>query len=544
MFYFSNIKPNATEKFNKCGVSTLITDNTQMKTLLQTLPFLVLASYSFAQDGSLDLTFDTDGRVTTSLGTFDDAARSMALQSDGKILVAGHSYGNSDYDFAVVRYNSDGSLDNTFGTGGIVTTPIGSGDDFAKSIAIQSDGKIVVAGYSYNGTIDVMALARYNTNGTLDNTFDGNGTLTTVEGIYAEYAQSVAIQSDGKIVVAGGMDNLGGMDVRVARYNTDGSLDNTFDTDGLVLTAVTANYSDYANAVKIQSDGKIVVAGFSNSGLHADYMLLRYNTDGSLDNTFDSDGIVTNAIWGTTNEYANALAIQDDGKLLVTGNTGNSYYDFVTLRYNTDGSLDATFDNDGVAIIDWGTLTDIGQATAILVQSDGDIVVAGLRDIGADLYFAVAKYNSDGSLDNTFDTDGLVTTGFGGSCQGMATVIQPDGKILVAGGNYSTQNTIAIARYNNSVQGVIIGIDAPGANTDNISAFPNPFSEQTIFYSETALENASLLLYNAAGQKVKQISNISGNSFTLQRGNLSCGMYYVQLLQNNETIAAQKLLVE
>jgi uncharacterized delta-60 repeat protein len=514
-----------------------------MKTLLQILPFLFITTFSFAQDGSLDLSFDTDGRVTTTIGTFDDAARSMALQTDGKILVAGQSYGSSDYDFAVVRYNSDGSLDNTFGTGGIVTTPIGSGDDFAKSIAIQSDGKIVVAGYSYNGSIDVIALARYNTNGTLDNTFSGNGVLTTVEGIYAEYAQSVAIQSDGKIVVAGGILNVGGFDVRVARYNTDGSLDNTFDTDGLVVTAVTANYNDYANAVKIQTDGKIVVAGFANSGLESNFMLLRYNTDGSLDNTFDTDGIIADQIFGTFNEYANALAIQDDGKLLVTGITNNSFYDFVTLRFNTDGTLDPSFDNDGVAVIDWGTSTDIGQATAILVQTDGDIVVAGLRDIAVDLYFAVAKYNSDGSLDNTFDSDGLVSTGFGGSCQGMATVIQPDGKILVAGGNYSTQNTIAIARYNNSVQGVIIGIETPETSSENIAAYPNPFNAQTVFQTQNSLTDATFVLYNAAGQQVKKLNNISGNSFTLQRDNLACGLYYFQLLQDNQVLTTDKLLI-
>lgn len=514
-----------------------------MKTLLQTLFLVLLVTTSFAQDGSLDLTFDSDGRVTTAIGTFDDAARAMVLQSDGKILIAGHSYGSSDNDFAVVRYNSDGSLDNTFGSGGIVTTPIGSGDDLAKSIALQSDGKIVVAGYSYNGSIDVIALARYNTDGSLDNTFDGNGTLTTVEGIYAEYAQSVAIQSDGKIVITGGINNVGGMDVRVARYNTDGSLDNTFDTDGFVLTAVTANYNDYGNAVKIQSDGKIVVAGFANSGLESNYMLLRYNTDGSLDNTFDTDGIVADQIFGTFNEYANALAIQDDGKLLVTGNTNNSYYDFVTLRFNTDGSLDPSFDNDGIAVIDWGTLTDIGQATAILVQADDDIIIAGLRDIGADLYFAVAKYNSDGSLDNTFDTDGLVTTGFGGSCQGMATVIQPDGKILVAGGNYSTQNTIAVARYNNSVQGVIIGIDTPEATDVRVSVSPNPFTAQTVFQSQNSLTDATLILYNAAGQQVKQLTNISGNSFIVQRDNLACGLYYFQLLQNNQVHTGDKLVI-
>ncbi|MGE0635281.1 MAG: T9SS type A sorting domain-containing protein [Bacteroidia bacterium] len=514
-----------------------------MKTLLQTLFLLLIASTSFAQDGSLDLTFDTDGRVTTAYGTFDEAALAIALQSDGKILIAGHSYNNADYDFAVVRYNSDGSLDNTFGTGGIVTTPIGSGDDRAKAIALQSDGKIVVAGSSYNGTIDVIALARYNSDGSLDNTFDVNGILTTVEGIYNEYAEGVAIQSDGKIVVTGGIYNVNNFDVRVVRYNADGSLDNTFDTDGLVRTAVTANYNDYANDVEIQSDGKIVVAGFANSGLEANFMLLRYNSDGSLDNTFDTDGIIADQIFGTFNEYGNALAIQDDGKLLITGTSNNTFYDFITLRFNTDGTLDPTFDNDGIAVIDWGTSTDYGEATAILVQPDDDIVVAGLHNINADLYFAVAKYNGDGTLDNTFDSDGKVTTGFGGSCQGMATAIQPDGKILVAGGNYSTQNTIAIARYNNSVQGVIIGVDNPEAGSEILSASPNPFAEQTIFQSQNSLSNATFILYNAAGQQVKQLNNISGNSFTLHRENLATGLYYYQLLQDNAMLAADKLII-
>lgn len=513
-----------------------------MRTLLQTLFFLLFVIPASAQDGSLDLSFSSDGRVTTPIGTFDDEARAIILQSDGKILVAGHSYGIADYDFAVVRYNSDGTLDNTFGTSGIVTTPIGSGDDKARSIALQSDGKIVVAGYSYTGSADAIALARYNTDGTLDNTFDGNGILTAAEGVYSEYAQGVAIQSDGKIVVAGGINNVGGLDVRLMRFNINGSLDNTFDSDGMVQTVVTANYSDYANAVKIQSDGKIVVAGYANSGFEANFMLLRYNTDGSLDNTFDTDGIIADQIFGTFNEYANALAIQDDGKLLVTGNTNNSNYDFVTLRYNSNGTLDNTFDNDGVAVVDWGTLTDMGQAAAILVQSDGDIVVAGLRDISPNLYFAVAKYNGDGSLDNTFDSDGLVTTDFGGSCQGLATTIQPDGKILVAGGNYSTQNTIAIARYNNSVQGVIIGLNTP-EEQQNLTASPNPFAIQTVFKSQTELNNASFTLYNAAGQQVKQLNNISGNSFTLYRENLAAGLYYFQFLQDKQTPVAGKLII-
>jgi len=174
-----------------------------MKIVLLAYTLLLSIAVSFAQDGSLDLSFSTDGRVVVSIGTFDGQASAIAVQSDGKILVAGHSHNNSNYDFALVRFNSDGTLDNSFGSAGVVTTAIGTGDDKARAIALQSDGKIVVAGYSYTGSIDAIAVARYNSNGSLDNTFDGNGMLTTSQGVYNEYAQGVAIQGDGKIVVTG-----------------------------------------------------------------------------------------------------------------------------------------------------------------------------------------------------------------------------------------------------------------------------------------------------------------------------------------------------
>jgi uncharacterized delta-60 repeat protein len=214
--------------------------------------------------------------VTTEVGSSDDRAYSVAIQSDGKIVVAGFERnGISNFDFALVRYNTDGSLDTNFDSDGKVTTAIGSGTDSAYSVAIQSDGKIVVAGYSDNGSNDDFALVRYNTDGSLDTNFDSDGKVTTEVGSSDDYAESVAIQSDGKIVAAGYSSNGGNNDFALVRYNTDGSLDTSFDSDGKVTTAI-GSASDFARSVAIQSDGKIVVAGYSDNGSNADFALVRY----------------------------------------------------------------------------------------------------------------------------------------------------------------------------------------------------------------------------------------------------------------------------
>ena len=250
-----------------------------------------------AAAGDLDTSFDSDGKVTTEVGSTDDFARSVAIQSDGKIVAAGFSSNGSDWDFALVRYNTDGSLDTSFDSDGKVTTAIGSGDDHAVSVAIQSDGKIVAAGYS-NGSNWDFALVRYNTDGSLDTNFDSDGKVTTAIGGGADYAVSVAIQSDGKIVAAG-YSNGSNFDFALVRYNTDGSLDTSFDSDGKVTTDFGSG-SDYGSSVTIQSDGKIVAAGGSSNGSNRDFALVRYNTDGSLDTSFDSDGKVTTAIGSGT----------------------------------------------------------------------------------------------------------------------------------------------------------------------------------------------------------------------------------------------------
>ena len=169
----------------------------------------------------------------------------------------------SNYDFALVRYNSDGSLDTTFSGDGKLTTAIGSGNDYGYSVTVQADGKILVAGASHNGSNDDFALVRYNTDGSLDTTFAGDGKLTTAIGSSDDYGRSVTLQADGKILVAGYSANGSNDDFALVRYNTDGTLDTTFSGDGKLTTAIGASH-DEGYSVTVQADGKILVAGYSS----------------------------------------------------------------------------------------------------------------------------------------------------------------------------------------------------------------------------------------------------------------------------------------
>ncbi|WP_310442501.1 DUF4347 domain-containing protein, partial [Sulfurimonas sp.] len=371
-----------------------------------------------------------DGKVTTVFGS-SSGATSVILQPDGKILVAGID----DGDFALARYGSDGSLDTTFSEDGKVTTDMGTFNDYGSSVTIQADGKIVVAGQSNNDFV----LARYNTDGSLDTTFDGDGKVETDFGSSYEGGYSVAVQSDGKILV-GGFSNS---NFAVGRYNSDGSLDATFGVDGKVITDFNSTL-DVILSIVVQADGKILTAGYSSSCGYScgKFALARYNSDGSLDTTFDSDGRVITSVSGS-NDSASSVILQADGKILVAGvsYTGSSY-DFALVRYNSDGSLDTTFDSDGKVTTPIGLGED--QSKNVTLQVDGKIVVAGFTVNGSNYDFALVRYNSDGSLDTTFGGDGKVTTDFGPDDFIQGATVQADGKIVVAGGN----GNFVLARYN------------------------------------------------------------------------------------------------
>ncbi|MCB9208091.1 MAG: hypothetical protein H6612_05820 [Ignavibacteriales bacterium] len=408
---------------------------------------LFLTNTMIAQDGTLDNTFGSNGIVTTPVGSGIDIGYSVAVQSDGKILVAGNAINNSSQDFAVVRYNTNGTLDGSFGSGGKVITPIGAYDDGGYAVAVQSDGKILVAGNSYNiSTSSDFAVVRYNIDGSLDGSFGTGGIVTTNIG-NGDNGRSIAIQSDGKILLVGytSGSGFGNSDIALIRYNINGTLDNTFDSDGIVTTNLGTDI-DLGHSVALQSDSKIVVTGRANTNI----AVVRYNANGSLDNSFDSDGIVITNL-GSNRDYGQSVAIQSDNKIVVAG---ESNFNFAVLRYNTNGSLDNSFNSNGIVITPVGLSSSMGQS--MVIQSDDKIVVAGSSHDGSGNFneFALVKYNSNGSLDGTFGSGGITTTQVGSShSYGYSLAIQSDGKLIVTGYldiqlYYNTD--FALVRYNNS----------------------------------------------------------------------------------------------
>src|SRR5437762_3402075 len=290
---------------------------------------LMASATSSAAPGSLDTTFGTGGKVTTSFSGSADM-NALVVQPDGKLVAAGWDASQSA--FGLARYNTNGSLDSTFGTGGTVSTPIGVDTYGASALVLQSDGKLVAAGNAWKDTVDAdFAAIRYNANGSLDTTFGTGGEVTTPIGTGANGVSALVRQPDGKLVAAGYASVSGTYDLALVRYNTDGSLDSTFGTGGKVTTPV-GSAGDYVNALVFKSDGKLVAAGNTEASTR-DFVVVRYNATGTLDTTFGTGGKVITAV-GTGDDVAFALALQPDGNLVAGGYAANAGTDaFALVRY-------------------------------------------------------------------------------------------------------------------------------------------------------------------------------------------------------------------
>jgi len=409
-----------------------------IRTLLIGLLFQPLV---FATDGNLDTSFSGDGKIFMDIGSHPsyEQANDIVILEDGKILAIGSASNGSD-DFAIVKYNPNGSLDTTFGNSGKVFTEfIGGYKDYAYSIAIQTDGKLVVGGSTQDGYNNPsFALARYNSNGSLDTTFDSDGKVVINLGSY-DVIKSIAILDNGKILV-GGHSNK---NFTLLRYESNGSLDPTFGSNGKVITDFGGQ--DFIHSIIILNSGKFIAAGSTDNdgGLSHDFALARYNADGSIDTSFGNSGkVVTD--FGTTSDSGESLAIQDDGKIILAGKTR---YDFALARYNADGSLDTTFGSDGKVTTDFNGNDD--SAYSVAIQNSGNIVAVGTDSSN----FAVARYSpEDGNLDTTFGTNGKLTTDFnGGYDRALSIAIQGDGNIVVTGKAENSSGAyysgFALARY-------------------------------------------------------------------------------------------------
>jgi len=344
----------------------------------------------FNSNGSLDTSFNSPhGRIIQPISSSYDNGFSLAIQTDGKILLGGKCYNGSNNDFCIARFNSNGTLDTSFGTSGKVIQPITTWDE-GLSLAIQPDGKILLGGYCSNGSTSDFCIARFNSNGTLDTSFGSIGKVIQPIGSSNDSGQSLAIQSDGKILLGGFCNNGSDNDFCIARFNSNGSLDTSFNSPhGYIIQPIGLS-TDYGLSLAIQTDGKILLGGYCLNGSNDDFCIARFNSNGTLDTSFGSSGKVIQPI-GSVSDYGYSLAIQSDGKILLGGYCYNvGYKDFCIARFNSNGTLDTSFGSSGKVIQPIGSSDDDGRSLAI--QTDGKILLGGYCYNGGYKDFCIARF--------------------------------------------------------------------------------------------------------------------------------------------------------
>lgn len=433
--------------------------------------------------GALDPTFGTGGVAINDLlaGSFEKA-NDVTVQADGKIIAAGlyGGTGFSYFDFAVVRYNADGTLDSGFGSGGLARTDFKGNGDVAWAVSVQpgTNGKALAAGYANvplkgnsQWSAD-FAVARYTTAGSLDTSFGTSGKMTTNLG-GTDIAYDLAVLPDGKFVLAGLTDAKGYWSIALARYNANGSLDTTFGSKGTLVTSIAANSPNDGNgkhplSMAVDGQGRLVVATTRANGSNPDFLVARFLVNGQLDTAFRTGGVVTTDLGSGKSDYASGLALQADGKVVLVGaSPGPQGWSNIGLaRYNADGSLDTSFgqggrvlaspDHDPTGGSDPGRDTSASGST-VAVLADGKILVGGSSQSRSDSQagkynsFALMRFNADGSPDPTFGALGTggVMTSMGYNAYASAMAFQADGKVVLAGqqNNSTPSANFALARY-------------------------------------------------------------------------------------------------
>ncbi len=406
---------------------------------------MVVQTIVVSGDADPDKSFGDNGKVLTDTNNSVEWINDIAIQNNDKIVVAGAgSKANNIYDFLAVRYDSNGSIDHSFNQTGVFEIDIrgNDSDDRAKGIVIQNNGKVILAGYSQNGSSDYdFTVVRLDSNGSLDTTFNHTGIsiIDIRDNGKDDVAFDVTIQHSGKIIVAGhSKNNEGYFDFAILRYDTNGSLDPAFgaNKNGIVVTDVCRECNDLVYSIALLDDDRIIVAGTSEDS----FVLLRYSANGIQDMTFRAETYlsVCAQLYG--------ISIQSDGKMVAAG-CGESF-EFATVRYKSDGTMDPTFDTDGKIIEHIGAYE--AHASAVVIQNNGKIIVTGQSlDSDHHAFFTTLRYNNGGKPDTSFNGTGKKFDKLGATdAYAHCVVIQKDGKIIVGGGVYRAgEYNLAMIRY-------------------------------------------------------------------------------------------------
>lgn len=497
-----------------------------MKTLTLTLAALLLLSTTqiFTQPGSLDSSFSNDGKKIKPKGT----CYASIIQPDGKILLAGSYSVKLTASFMVARYNSNGNIDRSFGNNGSAIIKFGSYSE-AYAITVQPDEKIIAAGYASGD----FAVVRLNADGKPDSSFGINGKITTDFYGKRDYINFVSIQPDNKILVIGTAFDSGGEQSKIAlaRYNTDGSLDNIFGSGGKIGTRANASEFDNGSSLILQPNGKIVAIGYSYTNSDYDFVLIRYKANGNVDSSFGTKGFTFTDFKDF--DIAKAAAVQRNGKIVVAGYSDffNSVIDLA--RYTKNGLLDSSFGTNGKVVTSIGGFSD--KVNSIAIQPDNKIVVSGSSYNGSDNDFVLIRYTTNGKLDKNFGTNGIVTIDFRGDDFSRSVNLQPDGKIVAAG---SSGAYFALARYNgfntlnNSNLQNIASLNLGDELTGAIEVYPNPLqSFLNVDFKATNKLQKTINIYSANGKLV--LTKSSGENMRLNLKQLIPGVYFIKINNNS-----------
>jgi len=454
------------------------------------------------QAGGLDNSFGNGGVVTTDLSGVQNYGHASVLQPDGRILVVGVSYGPVDTTFTVLRYESDGALDPTFGTGGAVQLNFNGSEAQGLDIALQADGRIVVGGIATGVNYD-FGIARLMPDGSLDPSFDGDGYLITNAGPWSDSMCSLLVQTDGRILIAGISFSPNAGPWAIMRFEADGSPDPTFGIGGIVTEPADTATVTLPTAMALQSDGKILLAGRQGSAGTEDFGITRRNTDGSPDLSFGTNGW---AIWdiNSTNDQPGSIVVQPDGKIIVCGASGISAppwnWSMTLLRCNADGTLDNSFGQGGITSVYGGS--ELLPIARCALQFDGRIVVSSfIRTMGGNDMLKLYRCTSNGLLDPSFDLDGsLISDPTSSSEWAYDVLIQPDQKIVVAG---LSGADIMVLRYLNDLD---IGVAEFAMDAGTALVYPNPINAASSFtYTLTKEESLTLQVFDATGRVARSL---------------------------------------
>ena len=476
-----------------------------LKTLTLALWAWMSTSFSFAQSpGDPDLTFDSDGRQVLSVGAANAFSRATVVQPDGKILVAGVASNGLDNDFAVLRFNTNGSLDTSFGEQGKVFTDFLATTDITESIQLDPLNRILVAGSVDTGDGFAFGIARYTPEGTLDTSFGVGGMAFHKIGVTG-FCKALVVQADHKPVLGGYALNpvTGTNEFALIRFTDEGDLDPLFGQGGIVMTSAIIG-AGVANAMTLQGDGKIVLAGqaLNDATFHWEIAIARYHPDGSLDMTWGDEGMLLSG-FPQKSFTINTVTLDRDKNVLVAGYLGTAPSNnlYALARFDHHGIPDASFGDQGLVMDTYGAQDN--EINSLVLQPDGHILIAGTSLSGNADRFAIARLDPTGQKDPSFGTNGVVIETIGLNDGIEAITLQSDGKLLVTGETFTgTRFDLVVARYET---GITTGTHDGQQQAAEIYVYPNPTNDHiNVSILSVVQSPLRIQLFDLSGQLVHQ----------------------------------------